>query len=919
MQKQTRSAKRNDEISNEVHAMPGINVMFWNCQGMSGKMNELRELLRIEEIDIVCISETHLTNNITINTFPNYHTIRQDRHTHLGGLVTLVRHGIKFSEINKGHTVLLEYIGLLIHNEDEKIEILNTYLPGGADRARVITNLKNDLTLLLNRTDHAIFLVGDLNAKHKQWNNKKHNAAGKILYDFTQNNDYSIYFTPDNTYCPLTDKKSPSTIDILISNDKISCTSPFVKNILNSDHVPVFFRIRAKHTKADNKTTYVKNYRKADWYKYRKSLNTILTPLIPILTAESLTNEQIDEAVDIITSATITSTDISIPTEPIKNGLFLSNELKAAFKQRNYYRRRWVRHHRTQDKDSYNLINREIKRMTATESTSKFNRIIEKCVPGDQTIYKLIKARSRRSIPPLYDNNAATRLYDDEDKCRILADHFKKMHNNTLEKKDMIFTAGINNTVNTTLNNLTPNGVPTISSREIHDMIKRLKNGKAPGPDSITVTAIKNYTYIGYELLTKLYNECLRNGHYPKSWKSARTIPVHKAGKDANDKTSYRPISLLPIFAKLFDKIINAKLTTFNEEQNIIPDNQFGFRQKHSTSHGLLYLYKNAKTELTNTRSTGILSFDIEKAFDRVWHCGLLYKMIKHKYPDYLIVITKSFLTDRQFRVCIGSAESATTKFNWGVPQGSALSPTLYNIFISDIPTIFTDDTRLQIPVQIGLYADDTILFTSSRLCNTIEKRLQLASKTVYNYYAKWKIKINNDKTSLTYITKRKTKQIPSDNLVINNADIPWSSELKYLGLTLDKQLTLKPHILTTITKTNAIIRLLYPFINRNSLLENRMKVHLYRTYLRPVLTYAAPIVVQAATTNLQILARKQNQLLRMALNISWESHTSNKRIESLTKIDNLNQFIEKLSIKFINSCSLSTNQIIQFLGPGPL
>lgn len=881
---------------------------------MSGKVNEICELLRVEEIDIVCLSETHLTKNMTMKQLTNYHMIRQDRPTHLGGLITLIRKGIKFSETYKGQTALLEYIAITIQNEDEKIDLLNTYLPGGAERRHIINNLKDDLTILLNNNDNATFLMGDLNAKHSQWNNNKQNAAGKIIYDYSQSNDLSIYFPPDNTYCPMTDKKSPSTLDIIIANDIISCSNPFVKAILNSDHLPVFFRIYSKNSKSDTNISSKKNLHKANWAMYRKSLDSSLTKLTPLLTHQRLTENQIDETILEIITAVKSAEDISIPTETFKNGVFMTRELREAIRQRNYFRRRWIRHHRPEDNDNYKTVSKSIKRLTAMAINDKYNKIIDKCRPGDNTIYKIIKARNRRTMPPLYDNSFTTRLYDDKEKCMTLAGHFKNMHINSLEKNDMIFTTGIASTVTKRIDDMTPSNTPTLTSKEIHDIVKGLKTGKAAGDDQITVPLIRNFSYLGYELMTKIYNDCLKNGHYPLIWKTARTIPVHKSGKDPNDRTSYRPIAILPIFSKIFDKVINTKLTEFNEEFKIIPDNQFGFRRKHSTSHGLLYLFKKAQTNLVQKKSTGILTFDIEKAFDRVWHSGLLYKMTKHKYPDYLIKIIASFLKNRQFKVCIGQAESDIMQTDWGVPQGSAISPTLYNIFTSDIPTTFTDDTRLQIPVHIGLYADDTILFTSSRLCNDIEKRLQLASKTINRYFAKWKIKINNDKTTLTFLTKRKSKQLPTTNLNINNTDLPWTYELKYLGLTFDKKLTLRTHILKTLTKADTIIRLLYPYINRNSLINTKMKIHLFRTYIRPVLTYAAPILVQAAATNQKLLATKQNNVLRMALNISWESHTPNTQLEEMTKIPNLINFMNTISAKFYNNCTTSENQIVQSL-----
>lgn len=116
---------------------------------------------------------------------------------------------------------------------------------------------------------------------------------------------------------------------------------------------------------------------------------------------------------------------------------------------------------------------------------------------------------------------------------------------------------------------------------------------------------------------------------WPKSFKTAKVIPIPKPGRDGTQSSSYRPISLLNNLGKLFEKVINARLMTFAEEQNIINDQQFGFRQQHSTSHQILRVVNHIKSNWIHRRSTGMVLFDIEKAFDSVWYEGLIFKLNK--------------------------------------------------------------------------------------------------------------------------------------------------------------------------------------------------------------------------------------------------------------------------------------------------
>lgn len=282
--------------------------------------------------------------------------------------------------------------------------------------------------------------------------------------------------------------------------------------------------------------------------------------------------------------------------------------------------------------------------------------------------------------------------------------------------------------------------------------------------------------------------------------------------------------------------------------------------------------------------------------------------MSKLKCPLYVLKIVKSFLSNRYFYVRVGEATSALMDIPWGVPQGSALSPTLYNLYISDIPKSPADETKIR------QYADDTLIHTSDRFISKINKRLQESATRITKYYHRWKIKINADKTILTCFTNRKTKQLPDNTLNITNIDIPWTSEMKYLGMTFDKHLTFTTNTNLTCNKVDTVIRCLYPYINRNSAIENKVKIHLYKTYIRPILTYASPVTYNMSKTNKLKLVRKQTNILRMLLDVSWEDFVSNKKLEQRANLPNLNDFTDLINNNFISKCQLSENMLIRQL-----
>jgi len=214
-----------------------------------------------------------------------------------------------------------------------------------------------------------------------------------------------------------------------------------------------------------------------------------------------------------------------------------------------------------------------------------------------------------------------------------------------------------------------------------------------------------------------------------------------------------------------------------------------------------------------------MILLDLQKAFDSIWHRGLLYKLHLIKIPDYIIRIMRSYLKDRKFIVSFNGAKSTSYNANAGVPQGSVLGPVLFNIYINDIPK-----SR---KTGLAVYADNTAIYSSSWSTALLAYRLQTHVDDILQYFSDWKMSINPDKTEAIVFTRRRQRLPPPIQIV--GYKVPWSSRVKYLGVILDSGLQWGPAITDRINKTNATFRVLYPLINRKNTLHTKFKLLLYK------------------------------------------------------------------------------------------
>ncbi|KAI5748825.1 hypothetical protein M8J76_002286 [Diaphorina citri] len=343
---------------------------------------------------------------------------------------------------------------------------------------------------------------------------------------------------------------------------------------------------------------------------------------------------------------------------------------------------------------------------------------------------------------------------------------------------------------------------------------------------------------------TDIINSSIDRCYFPNIWKNANIVPIEKPGKPIDDPLSYRPISLLPILSKLYEKVIQKRIEETGIQ--ITQDEQCGFKKQHSTVHQLTKITQDIATGFTQGcnrhKSTVMILLDVEKAFDRVWRDGLIYKLIKLGLPRQIVKITKSYMEGRTFQVLYKKSKSNRYVAEAGVVQGSILGPLLFNAFIHDMP-----ETKM---IKKGLYADDTALYRTGNFTGKKEIRLmQKDLDSMSEFFSKWKIKINSGKTQgIVFTYNRKMKHIHT--LTFHSQGINWTKNVKYLGTYLDSRLTWQKNTHYMSTKARIGLAKIHRLIHNKSKLNIKLKTLLYKSIVRPVISYAPSAWHAAATTH---------------------------------------------------------------------
>ena len=242
----------------------------------------------------------------------------------------------------------------------------------------------------------------------------------------------------------------------------------------------------------------------------------------------------------------------------------------------------------------------------------------------------------------------------------------------------------------------------SITPKMVKKVITNLESSKASGPDCIPVVVLKNCEPELSYILVKLFNMCLNESCFPDSWKVSSVVSVFKNVGERSAAKNYRPVSLLSVVSKVFEKLVNDRTVDYLENCGLFSDFQYSFRSSQSTADLLTVVSDRIASAFNRSGATRAVALDIPKAFEIVWHAGLLRKLKSYEISGQIFGLISSFLSNRRLRVVLDGKSSQEYSVNAGVPEGSILGPTLFLLYINDLP----DD----IICDIAIFADDATL-----------------------------------------------------------------------------------------------------------------------------------------------------------------------------------------------------------------
>ena len=865
-----------EDISSERNKHELI-ILHMNCRSIVNKEEDLIHICNETQADIVCLTETWMDDSVPVKSHipPGYRVIRKDRSdvykqkygkSNGGGVAIYYKENLKIEtkhnlsdkceeilwvHIKSKPDILLgviyraEYTDILIENENDESTTFE-------ENIKKVSSLSKD-----------ILLIGDLNCDITA---NVPDKQTETLTEICQTYGLEQLISKPTRFNPST--KKHTTIDHVWTDNK-NCVKETGTFVGLSDHFGIYSKIKTNPSVEGNISQIKRDFKK---YKAEDFVADLDKNLKATNLEELISNSKLNEATNLLIKTISDSANKHAPFRERRKRMRkqipwfteelvgMISEKKTLLKDYYYYGYQTFYHKAQRLKNKINHLKRKLQKSYYTTKISESEGDSKKLWGVLKDVTKTTK--SKDAVEP---------------------------ENMTKEKANFCnhFFATIGVKIQETLQiKEHTNNFKHLKGFKFHEeteesiskLIDRIRSDVATGTDDLNITFIKDSKYVITPYLTKLVNLSYKLTQFPEAMKRTRIKALHK--KESTEEISnYRPISILPVLSKVFERSGTNQMVKFLEENMLINTNQHAYRKGHSTTTCLVEIINYIYKLLDKKKIAGIASLDLSKAYDSISHTLLLHKLSKMGFSEDSLLWIKSYLHNRKQIIRFKNVTSDEETVMSGIPQGSILGPVLFICFTNDLPEAFPDGS-----CKLVSYADDCQLTVEGETLQQVKKKLENVIVHAQKWYEENSMKNNIGKTEILIVNPRKQKhnitvQIRNDSKPVT---IIPSKTIKVLGIHLDQRLNWSRQITEVRKKATNAVRNLHRI---NSLIPVKQRIQLYNSLVVPHFSYGENVWGGCGATISKRLQTTQNYAVKSILGMKkYDSAT-----EALTKLQLLN------------------------------